>query len=106
MAEEIFDIKKVLNKPRKSDNESDERKCWRRETSRPQQKKKICDPFLIGKGPSNRQAVCSRGRAQRWRSFVAQSFLFLFSATQEDRLSPSSEGGRGPEQLISVQASQ
>ena len=43
-------------------------------------------------------------RAQKWRSFVAQSFLFLFSA-QEDRLSSSSEGGRGPEQLISVQAS-
>ena len=37
---------------------------------------------------------------QKWRSFVAHSFLFLFSA-QEDRLSPSSEGGRGPEQLIS-----
>ena len=57
-----------------------------------------------GKGPSSLQAVCSRVRAQKWRSFVAQSFLFLFSA-QEDRLSPSSEGGRGPEQLISVQAS-
>ena len=57
-----------------------------------------------GKGPSNRQAVCSRGRTQKWRSFVAQSFLFWFSA-QEGHLAPSSEGGRGPEQLISVQAS-
>ena len=43
-------------------------------------------------------------RAQKWRRSVAQSFLFLFSAP-EDRLSPSSEGGRGPEQLSSVQAS-
>ena len=56
------------------------------------------------KGPSNRQADCSRGRVQKWRSFVAQLFLFLFSA-QEDRPEPSSEDGRRPVQLIAVQAS-
>ena len=31
MVEETVDIKKVLSKPRKADNESEERKCWGRE---------------------------------------------------------------------------
>ena len=47
---------------------------------------------------------CSKGRAQKWRSFVAHLLLFLFS-TQEDHLAPSCEDERGLEQLISVQAS-
>ena len=55
-------------------------------------------------GPSNRKIDCSRGRAEKWRSFETQLFSFLFSA-QGDHLAPSSEDGRGLEQFISLQES-